>query len=199
MASHFDDLAHNGLSADWFFNASRSGDLIVENAMHNLDVCNWLIGSRPDTRHRLRQDLLWVNDPPGRTNMDGYTLSYDYANGVNMSFTQLAFHPSGMTGGGQGFQVYGTEGAVDVQYGREGKVVYFKRERGAQPVVLAQSADAAPQDAHFHAFFEAVRTGRTDVPGGLEVGVTAALTSIMGREAIYRGRVVTWREMGVEI
>ena len=193
------DMDHNSPSADWFFNAKRSGDLIVENAVHNLDVCNWLAGSRPERAAGFGGTLLWKDDPPGRTNMDGYTLSYEYANDVKMSFTQLAFHPSGMSAGGQGFQVYGTEGAVEVQYGREGKVVYFKRERGAQPVVLAHSADSAPQDYHFQAFFEAIRTGKTDVPGGLEVGVTAALTCIMGREAIYRKRVMTWREMAVDI
>ncbi len=194
-----DDMDHNSSSADWFFNAKRSGDLIVENAIHNLDVCNWLVDSRPERAAGFGGTLLWKNDPPGRTNMDGYTLSYEYANGVKMSFTQLAFHPAALPHGGWGFQVYGTKGAVDVLYGREGKVSYYKRERGAQPVVLSQSADSAPQDLHFEAFFEAVRTGKTDVPGGLEVGVIAALTSIMGREAIYRKKVMTWSGMGVEI
>lgn len=194
-----DDLDHNGSSADWFFNAKRSGDLIVENAIHNLDVCNWLIDSRPERAAGFGGTLLWKNDPPGRTNMDGYTLSYEYVNGVKMSFTQLCFHPSGLPHGGWGFQVYGTEGAVDVLYGKEGKVVYYRREKGAQPQVLSQSSESAPQDLHFEAFFEAVRTGKTEVPGGLDVGVTAALTSIMGREAIDRKKVMTWREMGVEL
>ena len=88
-----DDLAHDGSSADWFFNAKRSGDLIVENAVHNLDVCNWVIGARPDSAAGFGKTMLWVNDPPGRTNMDGYTLSYEYANGVDLSFTQVSFHP----------------------------------------------------------------------------------------------------------
>jgi hypothetical protein len=42
-----------------------------------------------------------VNDPPGRTITDGYTLSYDYANGVKLSFTQVAFHPGTLPAGGQ--------------------------------------------------------------------------------------------------
>jgi predicted dehydrogenase len=193
------DMDHHGLSADWFFDAKRSGDLIVENAIHNLDVCNWLVDSRPERAAGFGGTLLWKNDPPGRTNMDGYTLSYEYANGVEMSFTQLAFHPAGLPQSGMGFQVYGTEGAVEVIYGREGKVIYHKREPGAQPVVLAESKDTAPQDLHFQAFFDAIRTGKTDVPGGLEVGAVAALTSILGREAMYRKKVMTWREMGVDV
>jgi hypothetical protein len=53
-------------------------------------------------------------------------------------------------------------------------------------------------DAHIAAFFESIRTGKPS-PAGLKIGVTAALTSIMGREAIYQKRVTTWQEMGVDI
>jgi len=50
---------------------ARSGDVINEQAVHNLDVCNWLIGAHPGDRRGLGGTLLWKNDPPGRTNMDG--------------------------------------------------------------------------------------------------------------------------------
>ena len=33
----------------------------------------------------------------------------------------------------------------------------------------------------------------------ITVAATAALTSIMGREAIYQRRMVTWDEMGVSV
>jgi hypothetical protein len=33
----------------------------------------------------------------------------------------------------------------------------------------------------------------------LTVGVTAALTAIMGREAIYGRKVVTWTDLGVSV
>ena len=188
----------NMSSADWYTDVRRSGDLIVENAIHNLDVCNWFADSRPDLAAGFGGTLM-KNEPPGRINTDCYTLSYEYANGVKMSFTQLGFHPSGLPHGGQGFQIYGTEGAVDVVYANVGKMIFYSRVSGAKPEVLSESADSAPQDHHFHAFFDAVRAGKTDVAGGLEVGATAALTSIMGREAFTRKKIMTWREMGVEI
>jgi predicted dehydrogenase len=56
-----DDLDHNGSSADWFFNARRSGDVIVEMAVHNLDVCNWVVGSRPERAAGFGGTLLWVS------------------------------------------------------------------------------------------------------------------------------------------
>jgi myo-inositol 2-dehydrogenase/D-chiro-inositol 1-dehydrogenase len=188
----------NMSSADWYYDVKRSGDLIVENAIHNLDVCNWFAGSRPEFAAGFGGTML-KNEPPGRINTDGYTLSYEYANGVKLSFTQLCFHPSGLPYGGQGFQIYGTEGAVEVVYANVGKTIFYGRTRGAKPEVLSESADDAPQGYHFQAFFDAVRSGKTDVPGGLEVGAIAALTSIMGREAFTRKKMMTWREMAVEL
>ena len=190
-----DDLDHDGPSADWFFDARRSGDVIVEMAVHNLDVCNWVIGSRPERAAGFGGALLWKNDPPGRTNMDGYTLSYDYANGVKLSFTQVFFHPSGLPGNGQYFYVYGTEGAVDVSGG-----VFYPRRRGAKPVPLVEPATRGPagRDPHIAAFFEAIRTGGK-TPAGIEIGATAALTAILGREAIYQRKVTEWREFGVDL
>ena len=66
-------------SAEWFFNAKRSGDVIVEMAVHNLDLCNWAVRSRPERAAGFGGNLLWKNDPPGRTQTwIGYTLSYEY-------------------------------------------------------------------------------------------------------------------------
>ena len=190
-----DDLDHNGSSSDWFFNAKRSGDVIVEMAVHNLDLCNWVIGSRPERAGGFGGALVWENDPPGRTNMDGYTLSYDYLNGVKLSFTQVFFHPDQMPGGGQACLVYGTRGGVDLSAG-----TYYPRERKAAPVKLVEGdrRERTPgqQDAHIAGFFEAIRTG-VKTAADLKVGCTAALTSILGREAIYRKKTVTWADLGV--
>lgn len=188
-----EDLAHDGSSADWFFNAKRSGDLITENSIHNLDVCNWIINSRPERAAGFGGALLWVNDPPGRTNMDGYTLSYEYVNGVKLSYTQVAFHPSGLPFAGEHTFVYGTEGAVDLE-----TATYYPRDRQGKPVVLAPPEPSSGGKAHIAAFFECIRTGRkpnTDVI----VGATATLTSILGREAIYRKMVLSWQDLGVDL
>ncbi len=188
-----DDLAHDGSSADWFFNASRSGDVIVEMSVHNLDLCNWAIGSRPQLAAGFGGALLWVNDPPGRTNMDGYTLSYEYANDVKLSYTQVFFHPRGLPGGGQFCYVYGTEGAVELD-----TATLYPRARGAQPVVLVEPTQERLDVQHVAAFYESIRGGKKPV-ADIIVGATAALTAILGREAIYRKKVMTWDELGVDL
>ena len=142
------DLDHNGSSADWFFDANRSGDVIVEMAVHNLDLCNWAIGSRPAKAAGFGGTLIWKNDPPGRTNMDGYTLSYEYRNGVKMSFTQNFFHPSGLPAGGQYTNVYGTKGAVSLETASS-----IPLEQRSQPVVL--STPEREEDApHIRCIFQ---------------------------------------------
>ena len=47
-------------------------------------------------------------------------------------------------------------------------------------------------------FFACIREGRKPF-GDVKVGATAALTTIMGREAIYNRKMVTWDELGVEV
>jgi predicted dehydrogenase len=186
------DLQHDLSSSDWFFNAKRSGDVIVEMAVHNLDLCNWVVNSRPERAAGFGGTLLWKNDPPGRTNMDGYSLSYEYANGVKLSFTQTFFHPSGLPEGGQYTNVYGTKGAVSLDTCK-----FYPLAKNAQPVTLSepQNEKDAP---HLASFFEAIRTG-SKPNADLAIGATAALTAIMGREAIYNRSVVKWADMGVQI
>lgn len=186
------DLDHSSSSSDWFFDAKRSGDVIVEMAVHNLDLCNWAINSRPEWAAGFGGALIWKNDPPGRTNMDGYTLSYDYANGVKLSFTQNFFHPAGLPTGGQYTNVYGTKGAVSLDTG-----TFYPLGKGAQPVLLSEPQKESDQP-HIAAFYRAIRTGSKPA-ADITIAATAALTAIMGRDAIYGRKMVTWRDMGVTV
>jgi len=187
------DLAHDGSSADWFFFAQRSGDVIVEMSVHNLDLCNWAVGQHPARAGGFGGALVYANDPPGRTNMDGYTLSYEYENGVKLSYTQVFFHPRGLPGGGQFTYVFGTEGAVDLS-----QATFYPKSRDAKPVVLAEPREEELNNLHLKEFYECVRTGKKPF-ADITVGATGALTAILGREAIYRRKVMEWTDLGVKI
>jgi len=190
-----DDLPHDSSSADWFFDAKRSGDVIVEMSVHNLDVCNWAANSRPERASGFGGALVWPNDPPGRTNMDGYTLSYEYANGVKLSFSQVFFHPRGLPGNGQYWYVYGTEGAVDL-----GTSTLYPRGRDGKPQVLFPEEKVDLNLAHVTSFIEAIRTSSpSSVSADLMVGAHGALTAILGRDAIYGKKTLTWSDLGVEL
>jgi predicted dehydrogenase len=188
-----DDLPHDASSSDWFFDVSRSGDVIVEMSVHNLDICNWVAQDRPDSAAGYGGALIWPNDPPGRTNMDGYTLGYEYRNGIKLSYTQTFFHPNGMPGNGQYWYVYGTSGGVDLM-----NSMYYPRQRGASPQKLVEESQQ-PENLdlqHVMAFYETIRTGAKS-PADLTVGVNGALTAILGRDAIYRKTLLRWADLGV--
>ena len=108
------DLPHDGTSGDWYFDVTKSGGYLIEQSVHNLDLCNWVIGSHPLRACGFGGILLYKNDPPGRTIFDCGSLTYEYPKGVKMSFTQNVFHPASMPNGNQYVYVYGTKGAVDL-------------------------------------------------------------------------------------
>jgi myo-inositol 2-dehydrogenase/D-chiro-inositol 1-dehydrogenase len=183
------DLSHTGTSADWFFDVEKSGGYLIEMSVHNLDLCNWAIGATPLKAAGFGGILLYKDDPPGRSIMDGYTLSYDYPGGVKLYFTQMVFHPKGLPGGGQFVHVYGQKGACDLM----GDTSVYPLDGTPPPAELVPKMDEAP-NAHMLAFYECIR-GKGTNPADITVGATGALTAIMGHQAITTGKVVEWKSI----
>ena len=187
------DLPHDGTSGDWYFDVTKSGGYLIEQSVHNLDLCNWVIGARPVRAGGFGGILMYKNDPPGRTIFDCGSLTYEYPKGVKMSFTQNVFHPASMPNGNQYIYVYGTKGAVDLM----GTATGYPAERGSQPVVLAPKQQE-DQYAHIAAFYSSITKG-TPPPVDVKVGATAALTAILGHQAMVQEKVVNWSDLGVEL
>ena len=59
-------------------------------------------------------------------------------------------------------------------------------------------AGTSDKDTATADFFACIREKRQPF-ADIRVGAIAALTAIMGREAIYKRRSVTWKELGVEV
>jgi predicted dehydrogenase len=186
------DLPHDGTSGDWYFDVTKSGGYLIEQSVHNLDLCNWVIGGHPLRAAGFGATLMYKNDPPGRTIFDCGLLSYDYPGGVKMSFTQNVFHPASMPNGNQYVYVYGTKGGVDLNAG-----TMYPPGRGAQPVVLSPKVEE-DQYAHLAAFYNSITKG-TPPPVDVKIGAAAALTAILGHQAMVQEKVVTWKDMGVEV
>ncbi|HEY1337054.1 MAG TPA: Gfo/Idh/MocA family oxidoreductase [Bryobacteraceae bacterium] len=187
------DLAHDGSSGDWYFDVTKSGGYLIEQSVHNLDLCNWAIGAHPVRASGFGGILLYKDDPPGRTIFDCGTLSYQYPGGVMMSFTQNVFHPRGMPNGNQYVYIYGTKGAVDLMQAP----MMYPRTGGGPPVAIAEKGPDDPH-AHIRAFYEAVVNGGK-LPADITIGATAALTSILGHQAMTKQQVVEWSAMGVDV
>jgi myo-inositol 2-dehydrogenase/D-chiro-inositol 1-dehydrogenase len=186
------DLPHDGTSGDWYFDVTKSGGYLIEQSVHNLDLCNWVIGAHPVRACGFGGILMYRNDPPGRTIFDCGSLTYEYPKGVKMSFTQNVFHPASMPNGNQYVSVYGTKGAVDLM-----SATLYPPGSGVQPVVLAPKQQE-DQFAHIAAFYDSITKG-TPPPVDVKVGATAALTAILGHQAMVQEKVVNWSDLGVDV
>lgn len=190
------DLPHDGSSGDWYFDVKRSGGYLIEQSVHNLDLINWVLNSHPTRATGLGAINFYKDQPAGRTIFDNGSITYDYPKGVKMSFTQNVFHPRGLAGGNQYIYVYGTKGAVDLFAPIP---TMFPVAQGVEPTPLYEKG-STPDDPHAHiaAFYKAITAGGPN-PAGITIGATAALTAVLGHEAMVKERMVTWAEMGVAL
>jgi predicted dehydrogenase len=182
---------------EWYLDVKRSGDLIVENAVHNLDACNWIVGDHPVAACGEGGTYLPRRIPAGGAMMDGFSVQYSYANGVHVAYSQYVFHPRGLSRlpNGQWYSIFGERGAVWLTH--DDAHLYRMHESGEPLALLPDWVKKAEENA-MEEFFAAIRENRKPF-AGIEVAATAALTAILGREAIYRKRQMAWKDLGVEI
>jgi predicted dehydrogenase len=182
---------------EWYFDVKRSGDRIVENGVHNLDVCNWIINSRPVAA--FGYGAVYLNDPkpPGTEYMDAYSVMYQYENNVNLTYSEAHLHPRGLKelANGSWYVVFGEKGAVTIK-SRSG--LFYEMQEAGEPRELLTPPQQETKENAIGEFFNAIREKRQPF-AGITVAATAALTTIMGREAIYQKRMVTWKELGVTV
>jgi predicted dehydrogenase len=94
--------------------------------------------------------------------------------------------------GSQWYIVYGSKAALDLTDG-----TLYPLD-SADPVQLVRPEDRGEKEDAMSEFYSCIRENRKPV-ADIKVAATAALTAILGREAIYRRRSVTWQELGVSV
>ncbi|MCW5977742.1 MAG: Gfo/Idh/MocA family oxidoreductase [Bryobacteraceae bacterium] len=181
----------------WYADVKHSGDLIVENAVHNIDACNWIAASKPVSAFGHGKKYFPEPIPPGTVMMDGFSVQYIYENDMHCDYSQISFHPRHLKTlpSGMWYTVFGETGTV---YMTHTSAHFYDLYGEAEPRdLLAGKGDLEGEDAVAQ-FVADIRAGRQPF-ADIRVGAIAALTAIMGREAIYKGRSVDWKELGVEI
>jgi len=173
---------------NWVFDQSLSGDIIVEQNVHTLDVMSWIMNETPPVRctgtggRRVRIDVgdCW----------DHFALVYEYPNQVGVTFSSRQFDAHG-TPGGILNRMFGTKGVLMTSYGgdtmiRGGADTFYRG--GKSPAIYKEGAQA-----NIKAFHEQV-TQKDTTNVTIEPSVTSTLVGIMGRMAAYEHRTVTWAE-----
>lgn len=180
----------------WYADVKRSGDLIVENAVHNVDACIWIANSRPVSAYGHGKKYFPQPIPPGTVMMDGFSVEYIYENDMHCDYSQISFHPRHLQTlpSGMWYTVFGDKGSV---YMTHESAHFYDVYGETEPKDLLGDQAKGEEDA-VKQFFADVRAKRQPF-ADIRVGAVAALAAIMGREAIYKGRSVTWKELGVEV
>ena len=181
----------------WYEDVKYSGDLIVENAVHNIDACNWIANSRPESAYGHGKRYLPKPIKAGSLMMDGFDVEYIYQNDMHMQYTQLYLHPSKLkeVANGQWYIIHGEKGAVFMEHDN---AIFYDMYGDSEPVQLVPKDMQNENDFAMKDFYQCIREKKQPF-GDIKVAATAALTAIMGREAIYKRRMVTWKELGVEV
>lgn len=181
---HTGDLPRN---TPWYFDRSRSGDNIVEQACHIIDLMTWAVDKAPLRAYGSGGINLFKNEPVGRTTMDNYIVIYEFPDDVRCEFSHIYFDPPGFSGIKE--RVYGAKGAIDLQ-----TATWIEREKRGDIKLDVPDAGKNADYQSLAAFIENARGHKTPL-NNAESAARSTLVAMMGRKAIYEKRIVTWEEM----
>lgn len=184
---------------NWLWFRALSGDILLEQNIHILDLCNWALGAHPLSA--IANGGRNVLKHPGDC-WDNYQVIFKYPGDVHVSFSSTQFGTGSFDAG---LHIFGTDGVADAPYA--GPV----RIEGAKPWAWTNPDPQPSAKATFAAngsfsdnlamadrekdgsFIESITSGHfhNQIPAGVET----AMTCMLGRMAGYQKREVTWEDM----
>ncbi len=169
---------------NWYYVLPLSGDFIVEQAIHSLDVASWVADANPvramgsGGRSLRAEGSIW----------DHFAVTFEYPNDFVLSFTAIQTIP-GVKDEIRS-RTFGSDGVIDTDYFGD---VWIK---GTKPYEGGSTGNLYTTGAvtNIEEFYDFVAKGdcsnQTVAPS-----VRSNLTAVMGRMAGYRHGEVTWQEM----
>ncbi|HWA99740.1 MAG TPA: Gfo/Idh/MocA family oxidoreductase [Pirellulales bacterium] len=187
-------VPHDGLTEleyqvrNWYFFNWLSGDHIVEQHIHNIDVCNWIQEGTPVSAQGMGGRQVRTGREYGNI-YDHHFVEFTYANGAKM-FSQCRQIPGCYNSVAE--FAHGTRGWADVSEGR-------LMPSGAEEIKLRSGSRSKrnkdpnnPFQVEHDDLFAAIREGRDY--NEVEYGALSSMTAILGRMATYSGKVINWDE-----
>lgn len=195
-----------GASADeyrlrnWLWDRALSGDILVEQNIHIIDLCNWILGAHPvkATATGGRNVLTHSGDC-----WDNYQVDFTYPGDVHLSFSSTQFGDYG--GFDAGLKIFGSKGSATIPYSGPVQIL------GAQAWAWDNSANTPAGSGKFAAngsfsdnlafadrdkertFIDSITSGHSH--NQIAAGVETALSCMLGRMAGYQRREVTWEDL----
>ena len=167
----------------WGLDRVLSGDIIVEQNIHTLDVMNWIMDRDPICADGTGGRAV---RPVGTCN-DHFTALYQYPDNVSITFSSRQIEGHGTQPDGIRNRMFGSAGVLETAYGGD---VLIRGENfyrgGKSPAIFKDGAVA-----NIATFHKNILEGRHENVT-VEPSVRSNLLSILGRTAAYTGERVYW-------
>jgi predicted dehydrogenase len=162
---------------NWLYFTFLSGDHIVEQHVHNLDVMNWAVGQHPSKATGMGGRQVRTGEVHGNI-FDHFAIDYEYASGARVqSYCRQTKNCANRVGE----YIIGTEGNSNAGSWIRGETNYKAPGGGKNPYVQEHTD-----------LIHAIRTGKR-INEAQRIA-ESTLTAIMGRMSAYTGKAVTWEK-----
>lgn len=185
---------------NWLWYRNLSGDILVEQNIHVIDICNWILGSHPTKAFATggRNVVAHAGDC-----WDNYQVIFTYPDDVKVSFSSTQFGNSGWFDVSE--RIFGSEGTAEAPYSGPVRIIgdhawawndNAPNKAGAAAGFAANGAfsdnlEFADRDKD-RSFIDSITSGKFH--NQTVQGVESALSCMLGRMAGQLGREVTWDE-----
>jgi predicted dehydrogenase len=167
---------------NWYHFVWLSGDQIVEQAVHNLDTMNWVMGATPVAAFgsggrftRPDDSELW----------DSFSINYEYPGDRIVSFMCRQI-PGAATDVSN--VVYGSQGECHIGAANAGSRIF---DRAGKEVWEMKGSIADAYKQEHKDLVDSIRAGKPIVE--LRQMADSSLVAVMGRMAAYTGQKVSWK------
>lgn len=185
---------------NWLWDRVLSGDILVEQNIHIIDLANWMVGAHPlkATATGGRNVLTHWGDI-----WDNYQVDYTYPGDIHFSFASTQFGSDGVFDAG--LKLFGSAGSATCPYAGPVAVTgpsawSWKESEGTTTGSGQFAANGAFNDNLKYADREKEKTFIDSIVTGpahnqIADGVETALSCMLGRMAGYQKREVSWNDM----
>jgi len=181
-----------------FHSAELSGGIFLDQAIHMIDVCNWVLNEKPENAVGKGNRK---GEPDFGDTFTNYQVIFEYPQNTNVSVHSTQFGPSF---GDVCARFIGTKGIAEAHYGLG---VFIKGENpwdsgilhGVEPTPEQRAAgvftsalyDSTPNKVK--AFINSIVSG--NLINEARSGATSTLSAIMGRMSAESRKETNWNEM----
>ena len=183
---------------NWLWDKTLSGDILLEQNIHVIDVCNWVMESHPlkataRASRKVIQNFGNIND--------NYEVIFEYPGEVELVFSSTQFNAPGYFDVKETF--FGTEGIAEMPYKGALRIQGQKpwtwtgseQESGAKFAADGAFSDnlADADKMKDRSFIESITGNKFQ--NQIAAGVESARTCMMARKSAETGRTVSWQDI----